>query len=730
MRKIYWSLLLTFVVVFGAGILHQLPVSSTPLIHASSHRPGASLTPIQHVVIIMMENHTFDNMFGQFPGANGAVLSPAPNPMWRDLPHGGPAARAAVDGGKMDQFPARGQIQYQRSDILNYWSYAQQFGLGDNFFSSMDTESTPNHLAMVAGQTGGLDSNPGLGGCNTVANNISSSRNPDGREYWAYPCYNINSLPQILNSNGISWKYYDSVTIWDTPKYVQPLSGSANDIHNSDQFLKDVQAGTIAQVSWVTPSNGSDHPPAPWQAGENFVTNIVNAIMKSQYWANTAIFLSWDDWGGFYDHVPPPVVDGNGLGSRVPLIVISPYAKLGYISHQQGEFASFDKFIEENWGLPNLGQRDALAVTSDLMDYFDFNQSPQPPFILNTLSYSTTLKIPTATVAQGGSGSKAALSPAIGNASTTFTYSIVYMPKTVPAIHNVTIDGVAYPMLSVGPYSGGGGGTLYQYTTNLTPGTHTYSFTFSDGGAITTTTLPFNGVYTGPEMHPFALTNINVNGSVLAGKTVTYKLTYISPTNTAPIRTEIDIDSIPFQMILSGSPTYTIGATYKYTTKALSIGTHYYRILFDDGSGVAVYEGGASPNITPIMLTQSSVSTTSGTITTPFTFQTTYTDTNNQPPQQAKLYVDQTAYDMTYISGTFNTGAVYQITTTLPAGNHSFYFVFSDSTSSWADPFAPTTYAGPNISTSTQTQPPALPAGTLNTVSHNQDPDQPIEQDD
>jgi hypothetical protein len=234
------------------------------------------------------------------------------------------------------------------------------------------------------------------------------------------------------------------------------------------------------------------------------------------------------------------------------------------------------------------------------------------------------------------------------------------MPNTAPTIYNVTIDGIAHPMVNIGTYKGGGGGTLYQYSTTLLMGMHTYSFTFSDGGAGTTITLPFNGEYCGPEMHPFALTNIFVNGRVLLGKTVTYNVTYISPTNTAPTRTEIDIDSVSYQMTLTGSPTYQTGAIYKYTTNVLSIGTHYYRMLFDDGSGVAVYEGGALPNITPITLTQSPVNTTSGTITTPFKFQTKYTDINNQPPQQAKLYVDATAYSMTYISGAYNTGAVYQ----------------------------------------------------------------------
>src|SRR5262249_40397755 len=154
-----------------------------------------------------------------------------------------------------------------------------------------------------------------------------------------------------------------------------------NTVRTLDQFVQDVQAGQMADISWVTPGfHESDHPPTPLEYGENFLAAQINAIMNSFYWNNTAIFVTWDEFGGFYDHVSPPAVDGDGLGPRVPLIAVSPYARPGYISHQQGEFASFLKFMEENWGLSNLGQRDAVSSTSDLMDYFNFTQTPQAPF--------------------------------------------------------------------------------------------------------------------------------------------------------------------------------------------------------------------------------------------------------------------------------------------------------------------------------------------------------------
>src|SRR5207244_11867101 len=138
------------------------------------------------------------------------------------------------------------------------------------------------------------------------------------------------------------------------------------------------------------PSNDSNHGPYQIEAGQDYVTSAVNAIMQSKYWANTAIFLTWDDWGGLYDHVVPPVIDGVGLGPRVPLIVISPYAIAGHISSVQGEFSSFVKFIEADYNLGEgaLGQRDSLSQISDLMDFFNFNQIPLQPLILNPVPYS------------------------------------------------------------------------------------------------------------------------------------------------------------------------------------------------------------------------------------------------------------------------------------------------------------------------------------------------------
>lgn len=715
MRKLNRKLfMLTFAAILaGVGVWQIFPLLSNPPAHA--HPLLNTSSPIQHAVFIMMENHTYDNLFGRFPGTNGVMESQASDPLSNDIGHSAAGAIAAIDGGNMDEFPARGKVQYTQADIPNYWSYAQHFGLGDNFFSSIATNSTPNHIAMIAAQSGGLNETINNSGCLSAQNVVIESKDSvNGNVYYSYPCYNIRSLPDLLNTASLSWKYYGGVNIWDAPLNLQSLAKSPNNIKNSSQFVPDILAGHLANVTWVTPAGAgtTDHPPNPFPGGENYVTNIVNTIMNSSFWSSTAIFLTWDDWGGQYDHIVPPTVDQVGLGPRAPLIVISPFARPGYISHQQGEFSSFVKFAEVNFGLTNLGQRDALSQTSDLMDYFDFQQTPQPPLILSLLPYSKTLLIPNTPL-------PGALGPTIGGTTTKFSYDIIYTLSQTPAIHNVTIDGVDHPMTNLGVLKGQG--THYNYTTTLGVGMHTFSFTFSD--TTGTFTLPYGSVpMSGPEVHPFTVTSKVSTGSALVGQPVTYTATYKSPSNKAPILTVVDIDGIAHTMLSAGGTNYKKGVAYTFTTTSLPAGQHYYRFRFNDGSGVAIFEHTATPAITTILLSQSSVSPTSGTSSTPYTFQTTYTNVSGNAPSEALVYVDNTAHPMAYVAGSYTSGAVYQTTLTLPVGNHTFFFAFSDNSTSWADPIAPSVYAGPNIALIASNASPIRP-GTIISPTHDDDPD-------
>jgi len=478
-------------------------------------------------------------------------------------------------------------------------------------------------------------------------------------------------------------------------------------------------------VSWITPPTGatSDHPPAPWQGGENYVAKQINAIMNSPYWADTAIFLCWDDWGGLYDHVPPPVIDNLGLGPRVPLIVISPYAKPGYISHAQGEFSSLVKFIEEDYGLPNLGQRDALPQTSDLMDFFNFQQTPQQPLILGLLSYSTALIVP-----NGGNIPQGTLYPSVGGTADTFKFDVMYtLSNPSPAVHDVSIDGTAHAMsvLMQVPKVG----TLYQYATKLPVGSHSYTFTFSD--VTGTLTLPYGTApFPGPEVHPFSVRNVVTPTIAMAGKTITFATTYKSPAGKAPITAYVDIDGVPHAMIPVSGTNYQTGVTYKYTTNTLGYGENYHRFRFDDGSGLAIYDGADIPLVTPITLTSSSDTLVSGTTST-YLYQTTYTSAlgDSDAPTSAMLYVDNSPYTMSCSSScSYASGAVFQKTVTLSSGTHSFYFVFADTKSSWADPFAPSIYKGPAVGADLK----PLASGTLITPDHFHNPDGylPSETDD
>jgi phospholipase C len=373
---------------------------------------------IQHIVFIIKENRSFDSYFGTFPMAEGATtgvistgeeirLRHAPDRMPRDLGHEWEDTHLAIDDGRMDRFDLieGGNVgndflsmsQLYRSDIPNYWSYAEHFAIGDHMFSSLAGPSFPNHLYTVAAQSGGVFSNPNAlqWGCDAPESAAVDVRATNGDTFREAPCFEFTTVADRLEAAGVSWRYYAPGRgqigyIWSTLDAIGHIRNSSlwtDRVMTDDQFLRDASGGTLPAVSWLVPDfNVSDHPSRPPLGtasiceGENWTVDHINAIMQGGNWPTTAIVLLWDDFGGFYDHVPPPTLDTYGLGPRVPLIVLSPYVKEGTVSHTTYEFGSVLQLIENRYNLKGLSMRDVEAHS--LLDMFDFAQSPAPPLVL------------------------------------------------------------------------------------------------------------------------------------------------------------------------------------------------------------------------------------------------------------------------------------------------------------------------------------------------------------
>jgi len=321
--------------------------------------------PIQHVVIILKENHTFDNYFGTFPGANGVTLPQAPDPQRTDPPHSH-AAFLAKSGLK---------LQYKMANIATYWALAQQYALCDNYFTDVASQSEPNHLHTFAASSPVID--------NSSAN----------RAYQPQPPYDIQSLPAVLQGAGHTWRAYAD-TNSSYFSHVKALAGSPS-IVPSAQFLTDVAKGFLPTVSWLYAGSGfSEHPGTSKPgiaAGMKWTSDRVQAIAKSPLWPNTAIFITWDDWGGWYDHVAPPLAQhwsGGGptgyansqfrYGNRVPCLAVSPYARQA-INHDFFSHASLVKFCLRlfglaPWNVPALAPADP---SGDLFSCFDFTAPPR-----------------------------------------------------------------------------------------------------------------------------------------------------------------------------------------------------------------------------------------------------------------------------------------------------------------------------------------------------------------
>ena len=376
---------------------------------------------IQHFVFIIKENHTFDNYFGKFPGANGATsgtrsdgvvlqLGPMPDVTAHGFGHTIENSLTGIDNGKMDGFDLLDEgdengdnlayRQFDSTGIPNYWYYAQHYVLADNMFSSLHGPSYPNHIYTVAADNHGIIDLPydptqarwhaSSGGCDAVPSTFVRTIDEQGNINAMFPCYDFQVLTDLLdNANPpVSWKYYAPSA--GEPGYIWSVLDAINHVRNSaewqqnvlpvSQFATDALNGNLPAVSWIVTGVADEHPPDSTCYGEGWTVQQINAIMQGPDWASTAIFLVWDDFGGQFDHVPPPTVDGYGLGMRVPLIVISPYAIPGKVSHTQYEFASVLKTIEERFGLPFLSERDANA--NDLWDTLNFANLSHLPKIL------------------------------------------------------------------------------------------------------------------------------------------------------------------------------------------------------------------------------------------------------------------------------------------------------------------------------------------------------------
>ncbi|HLY04028.1 MAG TPA: alkaline phosphatase family protein [Candidatus Cybelea sp.] len=418
--------------------------------------PGASLIPrlaaarlgaaskIAHVVIIFQENRTPDDLFNGLHGADtvrkgknsqGKIITLAPIPLTApyDISHEHGAYLVEHANGELNGFnevittcqvgkhcpphDVRAYGYVPRAEVEPYFEMASRYTFGDRMFETNEGPSFPAHQYIISGTSTVSDgsdlraasnavapSGGFTGGCDSPLGSYVLLIDPSGNEEQGiYPCFNRLTLMDLLDRKSLSWRYYEShlgAGLWQAPDAIVHLRNSkefaTRVVAPPKTILTDIAAGRLADVVWVTPTAAaSDHAGTTKGTGPSWVAAVVNAIGESRYWNDTAIFLTWDDWGGWYDHVAPPQYNSYELGFRVPLVVISPYARKHYISHVPHEFGSILKFTEETFGLPSLGTTDVRS--DDLSDCFDFNQPPAPfKPIKAPLSKSYFLKEPDA----------------------------------------------------------------------------------------------------------------------------------------------------------------------------------------------------------------------------------------------------------------------------------------------------------------------------------------------
>jgi phospholipase C len=379
-----------------------LLVSSTNARAADFGHVSQTSTPIEHFLVLMQENHTFDNYFGTYPGAEGPepgtcipvdpfdeknteCVEPfhiGDRPI-EDLDHSDSTFNLQYHEGKMDGFVyalnqrnqdgALAMGYYDDRDLPYYWNLADEYVLFDHFFSSDHGGSFANHMFWVSGQAAG------------------SSIRPEG-----YP--DVITIFDRLEERGVPWKFYvqnydpninyrtseqiagnrASQAIWvpvlNIPRFLDDPELSSH-IVDLNEYYEDLENGTLPAVAYIVPAGASEHPPGSIRSGQKFVRSLIQALMRSSAWDRSAFMVTYDDWGGWYDHVIPPQVDEHGYGMRVPAFMVSAYARRGHIDSTILDFTSIPKFIEVNWDLEPMAERDANANT--FLSAFDFTQPPR-----------------------------------------------------------------------------------------------------------------------------------------------------------------------------------------------------------------------------------------------------------------------------------------------------------------------------------------------------------------
>ena len=437
----------------GAFVLSScggLAGSGMPFKALSNSRKSGTI-PISHVIIMVQENRSFNNLFAKFPGAEGTtrgkmgkriIRLKAVNLTWPcDFGHSRSGFLKDYDGGKMDGFylegggkgstcgPQAGRHPYQYvnpAQITPYWDIAGQYVLADKMFQTQGSGSFTGHQDLIRGGTtfdsaldeALVDFPTGIPwGCDAPSGTTTSmlvwtGSKIQGPKKGPFPCTNqfpgsgryYKTLADLLDAKSVTWKYYTPSIggaggLWNAFDMIWSVRNgpewTTNVVSPDKKIFNDITNGTLPSVSWVIPEAPySDHPGAgSGSGGPSWIASVVNAIGESNYWGSTAIIITWDDWGGFYDEVKPPQPFDHwgGLGFRVPMMIVSPYAreavpsKPGYVSHTQYEYGSIIKFVEDIWSLGRLGTTDTRA--NSIIDSFDFSQQ-QRKFVKIPSSHS------------------------------------------------------------------------------------------------------------------------------------------------------------------------------------------------------------------------------------------------------------------------------------------------------------------------------------------------------